>query len=254
MSAQMLSRIEDAGLNASAPTQQRLMDGWLLRFSPGKARRSRCVNAVAAGRLSIADKLALCESMYAEAGLPLIVRITPFSEPPGLDQALADAGMRAISNTQVMVLPQLAHIERTVLPSDLSVQRLGSEAFAHAIGQLRGSSLAQRQAHAQRLVHAPVPFDAHALKRGGEVLVCAQVAIEGPLVGLYDVYTAPAQRARGLARALCLHLLVLARTQGSTVAYLQVDNENQPARVLYRRLGFADGYSYHYRTRDPSAA
>ena len=56
----LLSRIEDAGLNASAPPQQRWLDGWLLRFSPGKAKRARCINAVAPGRLPVADKLALC--------------------------------------------------------------------------------------------------------------------------------------------------------------------------------------------------
>ena len=71
----LLARIEDAGLNASAPPQQRWMDGWLLRFSPGKAKRARCVNAVAAGRLALADKLQRCEAVYAEAQLPLLVRI-----------------------------------------------------------------------------------------------------------------------------------------------------------------------------------
>ena len=40
--ASLLSRIEDAGLNASAPPQQRWMDGWIVRTSPGKARRARC--------------------------------------------------------------------------------------------------------------------------------------------------------------------------------------------------------------------
>ncbi len=79
----LLTRIEDAGINASAPPQQRWLDGWLLRFSPGKAKRARCVNAVAPGRLSIAAKLALCEPVFREADLPLLVRITPFSEPPG---------------------------------------------------------------------------------------------------------------------------------------------------------------------------
>ena len=47
----LLSRVEDAGINASAPPQQRWVDGWLLRFSPGKAKRARCVQAVADGRL-----------------------------------------------------------------------------------------------------------------------------------------------------------------------------------------------------------
>ena len=37
----LLSRVEDAGINASAPPQQRWLDGWLLRFSPGKAKRAR---------------------------------------------------------------------------------------------------------------------------------------------------------------------------------------------------------------------
>jgi hypothetical protein len=55
----LLSRIEDAGINASAPPQQRWLDGWLLRFSPGKAKRARCVQAVADGRLPLAERLRL---------------------------------------------------------------------------------------------------------------------------------------------------------------------------------------------------
>ena len=46
----LASRVEDAGLNASAPPQQRWLDGWLLRLNPGKARRARCINSVAEGR------------------------------------------------------------------------------------------------------------------------------------------------------------------------------------------------------------
>jgi hypothetical protein len=62
-----LARLEDAGLNASAPSQQRLLDGWLLRFSPGKAKRARCVNAVCRGRLALESKLDLCEQAYRQA-------------------------------------------------------------------------------------------------------------------------------------------------------------------------------------------
>ena len=49
---ELLSRIEDAGLNASAPPQQRWVDGWLVRFSPGKAQRARCINALAPRRFA----------------------------------------------------------------------------------------------------------------------------------------------------------------------------------------------------------
>ncbi|HJV61699.1 MAG TPA: GNAT family N-acetyltransferase, partial [Albitalea sp.] len=78
----LLRQVEDAGLNASAPPQQRLLDGWLLRFSPGKAKRARCVNAVAPGRLPLERKLDACQRLYEEVGLPMLLRITPFSEPP----------------------------------------------------------------------------------------------------------------------------------------------------------------------------
>ena len=81
----------------------------------------------------------------------------------------------------------------------------------------------------------------------GEVLACAQAAIEADLVGLYDVFTAPSSRGQGLSRRLCAHLLARAREQGARVAYLQVDAANHAARAVYRRLGFADGYAYHYR-------
>lgn len=251
----LLSRIEDAGLNASAPPQQRWMDGWLLRFSPGKAKRARCINAVAAGRLPLADKLERAAEAYAAAGLPLIVRITPFSQPAGLDATLAAMGMRTLDDTRVMVCADLSPIEPDALSAGLSLQRVGHEPFAHAVGALRGSPLAQRQAHAHRLALSPVPFESFVMRRDddGRIVACGQRCIEADLVGLYDIYTADEWRGRGLARTLCATLLAQARDAGAAVGYLQVEGDNDAARTVYRRLGFADAYRYHYRTPDPSA-
>ena len=251
--AGLLSRIEDAGLNASAPPQQRLIDGWLVRFSPGKAKRARCVNAVAPGRLPLAEKLALCEQVFKDAGLPMFVRITPFSEPRGLDSTLAGLGMRCIDDTRVMVLPDMALRDADPVPAGLSLQRIGHEPFAQAVGGLRGSSLAQCQAHGQRLANAPVPFSAWVIKREGQVVACGQFALEADLVGIYDVFTAPDLRGQGLARLLCGHLLAQAASLGARHAYLQVEGDNHAARAVYHRLGFADGYAYHYRSSDASA-
>ncbi len=251
LSVAELARIEDAGLNASAPPQQRFFDGWLLRFSPGKAKRARCVNALGSGRLALADKLAQCEQVYADAALPMIVRITPLSEPAGLDDALACMGLRCFDDTRVMVLPDLDAI---AAPCGLAVQELPSPAFAQAIGALRGSPPAQRDAHAERLRHAPVPSRAFVVQRDGETLACGQYVVESGLVGLYDVFTAPAARGLGLACSLCRQLLHRARAEGARRAYLQVEGDNLAARAVYHRLGFADAYAYHYRTRDPRAA
>jgi ribosomal protein S18 acetylase RimI-like enzyme len=250
--ATLLSRIEDAGLNASAPPQQRWVDGWLVRFSPGKAKRARCVNAVAAGRLPVAERLAACAQVFAQAQLPLIVRITPFTLPAGLDALLEQQGLRRFDDTRVMVLADLP--EATTLAPGVTIQAIGLEAFAQRVGGLRGSPLAQRQAHAQRLQNSPVPFFAFELRADGEPVACGQFAIEGDLVGLYDVFTAEAARGRGHAATLCRHLIERARQRGARHAYLQVEGDNHAARSVYSRLGFADGYAYHYRTLDPAAA
>lgn len=247
----LLSRVEDAGLNASAPPQQRWLDGWLLRLSPGKAKRARCINAVATGRLPLDERLEACAKAFAQAELPLIVRITPFTLPSDLDRLLEQRGLKRFDDTRVMVLAD-ACVAASPCPTGVTIRPIGLEAFAHRVGGFRGSPLAQRQAHAQRLLNAPVPFFAFESRANGEPVGCGQFALEGDLVGLYDVFTAEAARGRGLAGLLCRHLLALARCQGARHAYLQVESDNRAARSVYHRLGFADGYAYHYRARDPS--
>ncbi|MCW7538381.1 GNAT family N-acetyltransferase [Aquabacterium sp. A7-Y] len=242
----LLARIEEAGLNAAGTPQQRLVDGWLLRYSAGKAKRARCVNPIAAGRLPVAEKLALCRAVYEAAGLPLMVRITPFAEPAGLDDSLAALGLPRFDDTRVMVLPELAQ----ALPSGpaVTLEPVGPQAYAQIVGGLRGSPPGHREAHAQRLALSPVPYRGFVLRDGdGEIAVCGQYVVEGLLVGLYDVYTAPKARNHGWASRLCLELLRRAVADGARTAYLQVDADNTPARAVYHRIGFRDGYAYHYR-------
>jgi ribosomal protein S18 acetylase RimI-like enzyme len=248
----LLSRIEDAGLNASAPPQQRWMDGWLVRTCPGKAQRARCINAVAAGRQPVAEKLRECAHLYRSLVLPLLVRITPFTQPPALENELVAAGFEYHDDTRVMVLAALsafASESTESLPAGTRWAELASGAYAEAVGQLRGSSAEARQAHASRIANSPVPYRGFALEDAhGRVLACGQIACEGALVGLYDIATANPNQRQGLGTWLCKRLLTVARSEASsTVAYLQVGADNEAARRIYRRLGFQDAYSYHYR-------
>jgi ribosomal protein S18 acetylase RimI-like enzyme len=251
----LLSRVEDAGLNASAPPQQLWMDGWLVRFNAGKAKRARCVNAVAAGRLPLDEKLRLAEDVLAAAGLPLVLRITPFSRPAALDAELEARGLERIDDTRVMVCSQLVGLHARPPAAGLELAPLDGAAFAEAVGALRGSPGDQRAAHAERLASSPVPYSGWVLRRAadGQILACGQTAQEGALVGLYDVYTRDDARGQGLATALCVRLLSEAAKEGAQVAYLQVDAENHAARRIYGQLGFTDRYRYHYRQQPARA-
>ena len=250
---ELLSRIEDAGINASAPREQLWLDGWLVRLSPGKAKRARCVQAVAAGRLALDERLRRCLDLYAGAGLQPYFRITPFSQPGGLDEILAERGMARIDDTRVMVASldaatRALETESRVFPEP-TFRAVAGEAFAEWVGRQRGSSPEARAAHAERIRHSPVPYRGLSIDDvSGETLAGGQVVVEGDLAGLYDVHCVEAARGRGLARSLCRRLLQFAATDGARVAYLQVDAGNEPALRVYRRLGFVDAYAYHYRT------
>jgi GNAT superfamily N-acetyltransferase len=247
----LLSQIEDASLNASAPPQQRWLDGWIVRYAPGKARRARCVNAVANGRLPLVDKLAYAQDLFDAAGLPLVLRITRFTQPARLDDQLAALGYRREGLTHVLVKAGLKAEMPTPLPVGLQWAALDVAAFAEAVGALRGSPTAHRQSHATRMVLSPVPVSGYAIRGeiDGEILACGQFTQEGDLVGLYDVFTHESWRGQGLARYLCERMLSISANEGAKTAYLQVEATNTPARQVYARLGFEPGYTYHYRER-----
>ncbi|MCY7315695.1 MAG: GNAT family N-acetyltransferase [Rubrivivax sp.] len=250
----LLARIEDACLNASAPPQQRWLDGWLLRLQPGTARRARCIHALGPGRLTLAARLELAAAFYRQAELPLIFRITPFTQPSELDATLAQLEFQQVDRTHVLVSSLLSASTVQPLPAGYQWQPLAPAAFAEAIGALRDSPPAHRQAHAQRLQQAPIRHLGFVIRRDadGRVVCCGQFAREEDLVGLYDVMTHADERQQGWATLLCERMLSISSTKGAKTAYLQVDANKNAALQVYRRLGFGDGYLYHYRQTIPS--
>ena len=245
---ELQARVEEAGVNASAPSEQLWIDGWLVRRCPGKAKRARCIQAVAAGRSGIDAKLERCLPLYADVGLRPFVRVTPFSQPAGLDAHLEAMGMERIDDTRVMIATLPAALDATSPAAALRFTHADQSALAEWVGVERGSPKAERDAQATRLRQSPVKHHAVlATNEQGRVVAAGQVATEQSLAGLYDIFTTPDARRRGHAQALCRHLLDVALLEGARWAYLQVDAANASARRVYERLGFADAYAYHYR-------
>lgn len=249
----LLWRTEEAGLNATVVARQRFVDGWLLRLSQGKARRTRCITALFPGRMTLSERLAASQRIYAEARLPMILRLTPFSLPSGLDAELDALQWRRVDETRVMLLEGLPTMAPPGVFQGLSVERVGLEAFARIVGEMRGSTSTQQLAHAERLLQTPVQLEAWVARKQGQVMTCGHIAIDRALVGLYDVFVEPSARGRGMAQQLCRVLLQRAQVLGAEVAYLQVEVDNTPAVATYDRLGFRPAYRYHYRTRAEDA-
>lgn len=244
-----LVRIEESGLNVLQSQRQLFYDGWLLRLSPGVAKRGRSVNPHFGSSLPLERKLAYCENVYARHALPTLYRITPWSRPGGLDAALGARGYESFGETLV----QAAALDRPpALPEHdaaVVVEAPDASEFVEAVGDLRASTPLQREAHRERMQNSPLGKRHAVVRESGRVVCTAQVAVEDDLVGVFDVVTAPDARRRGYATLACASLLSWAWQHGAQVAYLQVTADNAPAIASYRKFGFATVYTYHYRGR-----
>jgi ribosomal protein S18 acetylase RimI-like enzyme len=238
-------RLEELGLNSSAPPGQLVYDGWLLRLLKGKAKRARSVNAVYPSKAELATKIAYCERLYRSAGIPAIFRITPFSEPASLDSELERRGYGRFDLTAV----ESAAIDPARLDVD-GAEPMDLPAWIEAVGGMRASPAEHRAAHLARLQGMPLTMRAVGMRdEAGRVVATGLTIVEDDCAGLFDIITDESSRRRGHARAIVATLLRTASELGARHAYLQVNVENDPARRLYRQFGFEERYQYWYRGR-----
>lgn len=249
----LVSAIEQANVNAF-PSERLHLDGaWLTRISPGNpARRVNSLNIHDPGDANrVRERLAASADHFARNGVPFHLRVTPLTPKRVIEHA-DRAGWHLEGATDVWVRdiddgaeePAAAGLPVTDQPlSDWL------SAFAE-VGGTRPEAVTPRALEAlgaalSRVVGPKLCLVAR--DDAGRVLGVAVAIVDGRLAGIYDVAVAPDARRRGLGRLLVETCLRRAAALGARTAWLQVTAENGPARMLYRRLGFAPLYSYHYR-------
>jgi len=240
-------RIEEAALNALQTQRQLFFDGWLLRLSPGSAKRARSVNPHFSSSLPVDAKIDRCETIYAAAGLPALFRITPFCKPPEIDDALDRRGYVAFDRTLVQVMRVDA--PPPVRVDDPTIASVPAVEFVDAVAAMRSSTQVQRDAHFERLSNTPLATHFVVARVDGRTVACGQVALDGRIAGIYDMVTAPAFRRHGLAAAIVGVLAGWASQCGASHAFLQVTDDNDAALAVYAKFGFRTLYTYHYRAR-----
>jgi ribosomal protein S18 acetylase RimI-like enzyme len=252
-----IKAIEEANLNGF-PSDRLAVDGsWFARISPGNpARRVNSLNVMDPhDDAGTAARLEAMRSLFADNKVAFHLRHTPLT-PPAL-VALADAGgWTRTGDTDVWVRETGARCAgvpgsedagacslhectlETFLDAFVATGGTRAEAVTPTAVERLGDALARIAVRRAMLVARDV--------LGAPLGVVLGVA-DRDMFGIYDLAVAPAARRAGIGARLVEAAMARGADAGCRLAWLQVTAENGPARSLYRRLGFRDGYAYHYR-------
>ena len=220
-------------------------DGWILRFADGYTKRSNSVDPHFGSSLPMAKKIAYCESGYRERGLPTIFRLTPFSQPQGLDGMLAERGYQTLDPTLVMTRSLDSVLEDNVEP----VSVIPADQWFATFDGLRKLEPFERASHRRIIESSEGEQCFVAATENGMPMACGLGVLVDDAVGLFDLFTRESHRGQGLGSSIVRSILEWASNRAAGTEFIQVHSLNLPARRLYERFGFEAVYPYWYRIK-----
>jgi len=236
----LVRAMEERGFNSWPALRTIFFDGWVVRLSDGHTRRANSASPLWPCRLSPDALIEAIEALFLAADLRPIFRITPLADP-AVEKRLYARGWRDDDPS----LGMFARDPEGAADPDVRFEPTANEAWiARAMTAYgHGEKGAKALRRLLPLIVLPATF-ATLIGREGQALAFGLAVAERGMIGFHDIVVAPEARGRGLGRRLVAALIDWGRREGATSAYLLVREGNQPARALYRSLGFVDVYRY----------
>ncbi len=257
-----LERAAAAHWQAADTTQ---LGSWLLRADGGFTGRANSALPLGDPGLPLAAAVDEVEAWYRARGLPPMIVVpgplvaaTPDGGLAGdpLDTLLAARGWRVRPAPVVVMAAGAGQLGGTG-------RSPGGQPGPEVSGAARAVTFAARPdeawlaryhyqgaelpARAVRLLLS-APWQAFAsLAVDGETAAVGRVSVAAGWAGVTAVDVDPRYRRRGLGTLMTRALAAEAARQGARRVFLQVEEGNLAARVLYARCGFAGVHRYHYR-------
>jgi GNAT superfamily N-acetyltransferase len=219
--------------------------GWLLRAAEGFTGRGNSALPLGDPGLPAAAALHTAAGWYAERGLPATVVLPEPLEAGGspLRAALEQQGWTQRTPTRVMVAAARA-VPSAASPVGLGVA-LADEPDEAWLGLYRYRGQTLPPVARTLLLSAPQQVFASLVDAGRTVAV-GRLAVSRAWGGVTAMQVADSHRRRGLGRVVLAALARESLRRGAPSLYLQVAEDNAPARGLYASTGFEDHHRYSY--------
>jgi N-acetylglutamate synthase len=249
-----IQQLETRLINAWPSFETQLAGGWILRFAKGYSKRANAATPLIPG-VTLEDELIdHVVAQYEAQRIRPCFRLTSL-QADDVDARLAARGFEEIEPTFGMVA-ELAGHEAVELESDRAV-RIDTRVdprWVRGAAKSYGGDKADDALLIEIVSRIRQPTAFATLDLDDEPVAWGLAVVERGYVGLYDVVVSPDLRGLGLARTVTTELMTWGRRHGAKRAYLQVREENEVARTLYRSLGFSDAYRYTHRVQPLKAA
>jgi len=239
----LVSALESRLVNAWPSFDYQVYDGWLLRLAKGYSKRANSASPLRPGA-SLDDEL--IDHMIAQflsQNIRPTFRLTSL-EAPGSEELLVRRGFVAIEPTWALVkdIPE----ECTIDPSVTITSQVTPE-WVRDTARSYGGAKADDTVLVEIVSRIRQPAAFATLDLDDRPVAWGLGVAERGFVGLYDIVVAPDLRGIGLGRRVLTSLMAWGRGQGAAKAYLQVREDNEIARALYRSLDFVEAYRYTHR-------
>ena len=249
-----------AALGWRAPEEDRLGD-WLLRAADGFTGRANSALAAGGPGRPLERAAVAVGDWYRARGLPAMIAVPHRAGRPQeapVSRFLAERGWSVRSGAATVMTAPAAQIARVTgrVPDAPAGTRVavdpGPDEAWLGLYHYRGQAGLPPVA---RHILTSAPWQAFAsIRAAGRTIAIGRVAVAAGWAGLTAIEVAPEHRCRGLATVITAALAARAITHGARHLYLQVEDGNEAARALYRRLGFTAHHGYHYRVAPDGAA
>lgn len=235
--------IERATLAAVAPEEVLEIDGWLVGLDRGTIRRGASAVPLShdlPGDPAVIDAI---EAAYAQRGLKSAFRIGDTEGLAGVRAELQRRGygfeqptlVKTSTVADVLKVTSAEPAEVADAPDEAWAGVFLGEGFDPVDGAYRVAALSRSPGAAYGMV-----------REAGRTVAVGAGSFGHGWVSFHGMRTEAAQRGRGFAGRVLAGLASAAETRGVTRAFLQVEEKNTGARLLYRRAGFSTAWRYFY--------
>ncbi len=242
----LVRRFEAAGFRAWPAASVQYDGTWVVRLTAGHpAKRLNSVNPLDPGDLTgLNERIGRAGRRFEAYGRPLTFRMSPLSGER-LNAHFDALGWSVFGESIVMRLslgnaPDVDGAIDQIPLKDIS-------RFMRAVTKTHRLDAALRPGLSEIIGAIKAEVGLFVLEDESEPVSSLVCVHDAELAGLFEVATADDRRGKGFARRSILSALKWAKLRGARQAWLQVEADNAAGIGLYRSLGFAEVYRYHYR-------